>query len=322
MIEALAIASFGWFMVTFDGQKQSLKEQLVGTWTLLAWEQKKGDGTKLERYGTSPKGIAFFDAGGRYIITVMRSDRARYASNALWQGTAEENKETADSTTTYFGTYSISEADSGIAIHIEGSSFPNWNDTDQKRSVTITEDSLTLTVHPPGGDVVDVIWKRAMNANVPSRHHRRRAAFASTHHRPPHRSRNPFDIECHHFGWHHRAVNIHLTGWAEHRSSPNQPRRTLRCIESRHRLHPVTASCVLMVDHIGRGIYQAQSRPALPPNVRQALADKGIASSTVNSTILDGGIHQVQPPFGHRTPNDYVVAVGVWQTINAVVVGA
>ena len=91
----------------------------------------------------------------------MRSDRAKYASNALWQGTAEENKETADGTTTYFGTYSISETDSSIAIHIEGSSFPNWNGTDQKRFVTITEEHLTLTVRPAGGDVVDVIWKRA-----------------------------------------------------------------------------------------------------------------------------------------------------------------
>jgi hypothetical protein len=45
-----------------------------------------GDGTKVERYGTNPKGIAFFDAGGRYIITVMRSDRAKYASNALRRG--------------------------------------------------------------------------------------------------------------------------------------------------------------------------------------------------------------------------------------------
>ena len=163
MIVAIAIASFGLSMVTFDvlRQQQSLKEQLVGTWTLLAWEQKKGDGTKAERYGTSPKGIAFFDAGGRYIITVMRSDRAKYASNALWWGTAEENKETADGTTTYFGTYSISETDSSIAIHIEGSSFPNWNGTDQKRFVTITEEHLTLTVRPAGGDVVDVIWKRA-----------------------------------------------------------------------------------------------------------------------------------------------------------------
>ena len=150
-------------MITFDalGQQQPLKEQLVGTWTLLSWEQKKGNGTKVERYGTAPKGIAFFDAGGRYIITVMRSDRAKYASNALWQGTPEENKETADGTITYFGTYSISDADSSITVHVEGSSFPNWNGTDQKRYVAIAGDQLTLIVRLPAGDMVNVIWKRA-----------------------------------------------------------------------------------------------------------------------------------------------------------------
>jgi hypothetical protein len=160
---AFAVAAVGSSMMTYDAvaQKQTLKEQLVGTWTLLLWEQRKGDGTKLERYGTQPKGVAFFDAGGRYVITVMRSDRAKYASNALWQGTAEENKETADGTITYFGTYSVDEGDSSIAIHVEGSSFPNWNGTDQKRFVAITGEQLTLTVRPPGGDAVDVIWKRA-----------------------------------------------------------------------------------------------------------------------------------------------------------------
>jgi hypothetical protein len=160
---ACIVAAFGSSVMTFDafGQKQSLKEQLAGTWTLLSWEQKKGDGTKVERYGTSPKGIAFFDAGGRYIITVMRSDRAKYASNALWQGTPDENKETADGTITYFGTYSISEVDSIITVRVEGSSFPNWNGTDQKRFVAIAGEQLTLTVRPPGGDVIDVIWKRA-----------------------------------------------------------------------------------------------------------------------------------------------------------------
>jgi hypothetical protein len=160
---ACAIAASGSFMTTFDalGQKQSLRDQLVGTWTLLSWEQKNSDGTKIERYGAAPKGIAFFDADGRYVITVMRPDRAKYASNALWQGTPEENKETADGTITYFGAYSANEADSSIAIHVEGSSFPNWNGTEQKRFVAIAGDLLTLTVRPPAGELVDVIWKRA-----------------------------------------------------------------------------------------------------------------------------------------------------------------
>jgi lipocalin-like protein len=139
----------------------SLKERLVGTWTLASWEQKKADGTKVQRYGENPVGVAFFDSGGRYIITVMRSDRAKYASDALWQGTSEENKATADGTITYFGTYSVSEADGSIAIHIEGSSFPNWNGVDQKRIVAIAGDQLTLTVRPPTGEIVDVIWQRA-----------------------------------------------------------------------------------------------------------------------------------------------------------------
>jgi Lipocalin-like domain len=163
ILVACAIAAFGSSMMTFDafGQKRPFKEQLVGTWTLLSWEQKKADGTKVERYGTNPKGIAFFDADGRYIITVMKSDRAKYVSNTLWQGTPQENKETADGTITYFGTYSTNEVDDSITIHVEGSSFPNWNGSDQKRFVAIVGDQLTLTVRPPGGDVVDVIWKRA-----------------------------------------------------------------------------------------------------------------------------------------------------------------
>ena len=143
------------------GQQPSLKEQLVGTWTVVSWEQKKSDGTKLRQFGASPNGIAFFDAGGRYVITVMRSDRAKYASNALWQGTAEEDKATANGTQTYFGTYAVSEADRSIAIHVEGSSFPNWNGTNQKRIVAITGEQLTLTVRPPSGETVDVVWKRA-----------------------------------------------------------------------------------------------------------------------------------------------------------------
>jgi hypothetical protein len=138
-----------------------LKEQLVGTWTVVSWEQKKSDGTRLQQFGASPVGIAFFDAGGRYIITVMRSDRARFASNALWQGTAEENKATSEGTQTYFGTYSVDEADRSIAIHIEGSSFPNWNGGDQKRFVAIAGDQLTLTIRPPSREKVEVIWKRA-----------------------------------------------------------------------------------------------------------------------------------------------------------------
>jgi Lipocalin-like domain len=119
------------------------------------------DGSRSSLFGSDPKGIAFFDAGGHYIITVMRSDRAKYASSSFAQGTAEENKATAQGTMTYFGTYSVGEADRTIAIHIEGSSFPNWNGTDQKRTFAVAGDRLKLTAPLPSGVTAEVVWKRA-----------------------------------------------------------------------------------------------------------------------------------------------------------------
>jgi hypothetical protein len=140
---------------------RTLEDLLPGTWTLVSWRQRRADGSVLERYGSNPKGIAFFDADGRYIITVMQSGRANYASNALWQGTPEENKVTADGTITYFGTYTVNPADSSIDLVIEGSSFPNWNGTRQKRIVAVTEAQLVLTVQATNGETVDVVWNRA-----------------------------------------------------------------------------------------------------------------------------------------------------------------
>ena len=138
IIGMFAMAAFGMSLLAGSaaGQQKSLTEQLLGTWTLVSHESTW--------YGVNPKGVAFFDAGGRFIITVMRSDRAKYAINHPAQGTAEENKATAQGIMTYFGTYSVSEADRTIAIHIEASSFPNWDGADQTRIFAITGDQLTL----------------------------------------------------------------------------------------------------------------------------------------------------------------------------------
>jgi Lipocalin-like domain len=98
------------------GQQNSAKDQLVGAWSLVAIEFVRPDGSRSSTFGANPKGIAFFDGGGHYIIAVMRSNRPKYAINNFAEGTAEENKATAQGVITYFGTYSVSEADRTIAI--------------------------------------------------------------------------------------------------------------------------------------------------------------------------------------------------------------
>jgi hypothetical protein len=158
------IAALGMSLVAGGafGQQKPLADQLLGTWTLVSHESVRADGSRLPVYGPNPKGVAFFDAGGHFVITVMRADRARYAIDFPTQGTSEENKDTAQGTMTYFGIYSVNEADHTIALHIEASSFPNWNGADQKRIFAIAGDQLTLTARALGtGGHADVVWTRA-----------------------------------------------------------------------------------------------------------------------------------------------------------------
>jgi hypothetical protein len=144
-------------------RQKSLNEQLIGTWTLVSWESRNAEGAIARLFGAHPKGIAVFDASGRYVITVMRSDRANFAIDdfaQIGQSTAQENQATARGTIAYFGTYAVNEDDRTIAIHVEASSFPNWNGTDQERSFEVVDDKLTLTVRRQGR-VAHVRWRRA-----------------------------------------------------------------------------------------------------------------------------------------------------------------
>jgi hypothetical protein len=131
---------------------QSAKD-LVGTWTLVSADAS---------YGPNPKGALIFDANGHFSAQLMKSDLPKYASNTRIQGTPEEYKATGQGYLGYFGTYSLNGTD--LLFHIEGSSFPNWNGTDQKRTnVTITGDELKYSQPTPsaGGPPIVVVWKRA-----------------------------------------------------------------------------------------------------------------------------------------------------------------
>ena len=151
------------FLGSATSQQKTLKDQLVGAWTLVSIDYVRADGSRSSTFGENPKGIAFFDGSGNYIITVMRADRSKYAINDRAQGTAEENEATAQGTITYFGTYSVSETDSSISIHVVSSSFPNWIGADQKRIVALTGDKLKLTnpVASTGGGTTEVVFTRA-----------------------------------------------------------------------------------------------------------------------------------------------------------------
>jgi len=143
-------------------QQKSLKEQLVGTWTLVSSDQVRPDGSKLKQFGANPKGINVFDANGRFFLMVASADNSRIASNGQGKTNSEEDGLIVESIA-YYGTYTVNEEVNVISLHLDASTFPNQVGTDQKRTIT----SLTaaeLKYSSPAaisGVRVHQVWKRA-----------------------------------------------------------------------------------------------------------------------------------------------------------------
>jgi hypothetical protein len=167
MLPMSAVALFGLavsapFSDAAAGQ-DTLKERLVGTWTLVSWEEMLPDGTKVAALGdANSKGVLMFDAAGHVSFQII-AELPKLASNDRKKTTPEENKALAQGVFSYFGTYSVSETHHSMTIHVEGSTFPNMNGTDSKRTITsLTANELTYT-NPAtlAGRRSLFVWKRA-----------------------------------------------------------------------------------------------------------------------------------------------------------------
>ena len=143
-------------------QQKSLKDQLVGTWTLVSLDQVRPDGSKLKQFGTNPKGINVFDTNGRFFVMVASADNSQIASNGRSQTNSEEDGLIVESIA-YYGTYTVNEEVTVISLHLDASTFPNQVGTDQKRTITsLTADELKYS--SPGsisGVQIHQVWKRA-----------------------------------------------------------------------------------------------------------------------------------------------------------------
>jgi hypothetical protein len=142
-------------------QQRTLKEQLVGTWTVISVESTAANGTKGQPLGPNPKGILFLDAGGRSALVEGTPNRPKFKSAG--QPTAEELfAATLDHFGANFGTWSVNEADKTITRHLELALRPNNEGTDIKSSVNLAGDELKLTwIVPSTGIRHDYVYRRA-----------------------------------------------------------------------------------------------------------------------------------------------------------------
>ncbi len=84
-------------------------------------------------YGDSPKGSMFIDAGGNYSVIVISDGKAKDIS--------------------YFGTYTVDDANKMLTLHIDASSQSRADGRDLKRAISFNGDELVR-------GTVKLTWKK------------------------------------------------------------------------------------------------------------------------------------------------------------------
>jgi hypothetical protein len=124
-------------------QQKSLKEQLVGAWTLVSCESTYANGTKRS-YCVSPNGVLMLDASGRYASMTVARGRPKFTVPLSLETKAEEFKAAGQGLAANFGTWSVNEANKTLTTHYDGAFAPNNEGTDLTRSVSLSGDELKL----------------------------------------------------------------------------------------------------------------------------------------------------------------------------------
>ena len=133
-------------------QQKTLRDQIVGAWTLVVAEVVAPDGKKSFPFGETPKGILIFTADGRFSQIHVASDVPKIASNNRLTGTPEEYAAIMRRSIFVFGAYSINEEKKTVTYKIVAASYPNWQGETEERSIDkLTADEFVNTNHNVAG---------------------------------------------------------------------------------------------------------------------------------------------------------------------------
>jgi lipocalin-like protein len=135
---ALAIS----FALPAFSQQKSLKELIVGTWSLDSIYDQTEDGKKHNPWGDDVKGQIIYTEDGHYAFMTMSANRPKADTSP---------RQPVGPLVAYWGTYTVDEAGKTLISDIDRCSFPQW-DGEKHTTLTIetlTDDELHLVVTKP-----------------------------------------------------------------------------------------------------------------------------------------------------------------------------
>jgi Lipocalin-like domain len=147
-------------LFTGSAMAQSARE-LAGVWILLSSDTVNPDGRRTPTLGPHPTGKLMFTDDGHFIWLLINPDLPKFASNNRATGTSEENAVVVRGSIAVYGTYVVNAKD--LLFNIEGSTFPNWSGTQQKRTITSFDGDGLKWTNPAGstGGIAELMFRRA-----------------------------------------------------------------------------------------------------------------------------------------------------------------
>ena len=125
----------------------TIKDQLIGTWRLVARDVVRPDGSSTldPAYGPKyPIGYIMYDQTGHMAVQFMGLDRPNDQSSRAYDA--------------YFGTYTIDEKSKPMTVthHLDGSLNPTAVGRDRVRDLLLNGDELKIVVHNTNNSNVNV----------------------------------------------------------------------------------------------------------------------------------------------------------------------
>jgi hypothetical protein len=153
-LAALSSAAYG----------QSLRDRMVGTWTLVSWGTLSGGVEVPVPMSAGATGIITYSPDGYMCVNIMGANRPKFASPDFMGGSVNEKAAAFETFVGYCGRYEVNEQERFVTHTLQTSWYPNWTGSGQKRFVEMSGNRIRLTAPPilaQGEQVVGVlVWER------------------------------------------------------------------------------------------------------------------------------------------------------------------
>jgi hypothetical protein len=131
------------------------KEELYGTWHLVSYVERTGNGEETKSFGQAPRSILNYGRDGRMCAMVVKDERPKIAGSR--EPTDHELASLFTTMGAYGGTFTV-DGDR-VTHHVDISWNGSWTGTDQVRTFRVEGRKLFITSVQPES-VASLVWEK------------------------------------------------------------------------------------------------------------------------------------------------------------------